>query len=105
MSVLNKNITLQAISGWLLISLMSSCADWNSAPTIVDQNLGRAAKNMIENQILYPEHGQDDTPSLTLDGQKAQTIIKAYREPASEAIDQSKKGVTFDVRNVGGTGN
>ena len=108
MQTLNKGIVVQVVTGLMLLillillMLMTGCAEWNSAPTVVDQNLGRAYHNMVENQTLYPEHGQNDHPILSLDGQKAQGVIDAYRMPAKDPREESKKGVTFDVKNVGG---
>lgn len=101
MQTLNKGIAIQVVAGLLFLTLMTGCAEWNSAPVVVEQNFGRAVNNMVKNQTLYPEHGQNDKPSLTLDGQKAQTVIRAYRESASEKLDKSKEGVNFDVENVG----
>ena len=59
---------------------------------------------MVKNQTLYPEHGQNDpTPiSCQMDGQKAQAVIDAYRQPAKEPLEKAKQGVNFDVKNVGG---
>lgn len=97
----NKGIAIQVVTGLLFLTLTTGCTEWNSAPVVVEQNFGRAVNNMVKNQTLYPEHGQNDKPSLTLDGQKAQTVIRAYREGASENLDKSKEGIKFDVRNVG----
>lgn len=98
---MHKGITIQIVSGLLFLTLTTGCAEWNSAPVVVEQNFGRAVNNMVKKQTLYPEHGQDDKPSLTLDGQKAQTVIRAYRRGASESLDKSKEGISFDVENVG----
>jgi hypothetical protein len=54
---------------------------------------------MVKNQTLYPEHGQNDKPVLGMDGQKAQGIIKAYRQPASGKLEDAKQAVTMDVAN------
>lgn len=93
-----------------LILMMVGCAEWNSHPVVVQQNFGKAVNNMVQNQTLYPEHGQDDTPILTMDGQKAQGSIRAYRDiPYSIRdghLEDAKNGVNFDVKNVGAsTGN
>ncbi len=101
MQTLNKGITMLLVAGLLFLTLMTGCAEWNSHPVVVQQNFGRAVNNMVKNQTLYPEHGQNDNPILTLDGQKAQGIIRAYREPAKEPLEASKKGAKFDVKNAG----
>ncbi|MDD5322803.1 MAG: hypothetical protein PHD43_19765 [Methylococcales bacterium] len=101
MKTLNKGITMQGVTGLLFLTLMTGCAEWDSHPVVVQQNFGNAVNNMVKNQTLYPEHGQNDHPILTLDGQKAQTVIKAYRQPAKDPLEQAKEGVTFDVKNVG----
>jgi hypothetical protein len=101
MQTLNKGIAMQVVTGLLFLTLMTGCAEWNSAPVVVDQNFGRAYHNMVKNQTLYPEHGQNDKPILSLDGQKAQHVIDAYRKPAGESLEQSKQPVTI---NIGGTG-
>jgi hypothetical protein len=49
---------------------------------------------MVKNQTLYPEHGQNDNPTLGMDGQKAQGIINAYRQPASAPLEGAKQAVT-----------
>lgn len=101
MQTLNRSTAMRAATGLMLLTLMPGCAEWNSAPVVVEQNFGHAVDNMIQHQTLYPEHGQDDRPILTLDGQKAQGAIGAYRKPAKEPLEESKTGVTFDVRQVG----
>ena len=57
---------------------------------------------MIKNQTLYPEHGQNDHPILSLDGQKAESIIDAYREPTEKKLEKSK-AKTFNL-NLNPTG-
>lgn len=101
MKTLNKGNTKQVVTGLLFLSLMTGCAEWNSHPVVVEQNFGQAVNNMIKNQTLYPEHGQNDNPTLTMDGQKAQAVIRAYREGPSEKLDKAKQGPVFNVRNVG----
>lgn len=101
MKTLNKGNTQRAATGLLFLTLMPGCAEWNSHPVVAEQNFGHAVNNMIKNQTLYPEHGQNDEPILGLDGQKAEGVIKAYRESASEKLEKSKQGAIFDVGNVG----
>ncbi|MDP1666926.1 MAG: hypothetical protein Q8L79_17595 [Methylobacter sp.] len=101
MQTLNKENIKQAVAGILFLTLMTGCAEWNSHPVVTEQNFGHAVNNMIKNQTLYPEHGQDDTPILGLDGQKSQAVIRAYREGASDRLDKAKQGASFDVKNVG----
>jgi hypothetical protein len=97
MQTLNKNNTMQLVSGLLLLMLMTGCAEWNSVPVVVDQNFGNAYHAMVKNQTLYPEHGQTDKPILSLDGQKAQGVINAYRVPAQKPLEDAKKGPTFTL--------
>ena len=99
MHILNKSYVRQIVSGLLLLTLMTGCAEWNSVPVVVDENYGRAYNNMVKNQTLYPEHGQNDDPALSLDGQKAQSIIKAYRAGASKKLDTAKEPVDVDINN------
>jgi len=80
-----------------LLMLIAGCAEWNSVPVVVDQNFGNAYHAMVKNQTLYPEHGQNDKPILSLDGQKAQGIINAYRVPAQKPLEDSKKAPTFTL--------
>jgi hypothetical protein len=105
MQALNKGKITQIMTALLLLTLMTGCAEWNSVPVVVDQNFGRAYHNMVQNQTLYPEHGQNDRPILSLDGKKAEGVIKAYRAGASGSLEDAKKGVKFDVGNVGGNSN
>lgn len=108
MQTLNKGIAIQGLTGLMLLTLMTGCAEWNSHPVVVQQNFGNAYRNMVKNQTLYPEHGQNDNPILSLDGQKAEGVIDAYRaQPPSiqgGKLEDAKKGVKLDVNSVGGTG-
>jgi hypothetical protein len=105
MQTLNKGIAMQGVTGLLLLTLMTGCAEWNSHPVVVEQNFGNAVNNMVKNQTLYPEHGQNDNPILSMDGQKAEGVIKAYRETPNSInkghLEDAKKGATFNVKNVG----
>jgi hypothetical protein len=110
MKTLNKGNTQRAATGLLFLTLMSGCAEWNSHPVVTQQNFGLAVNNMIKNQTLCPEHGlkaknpklcPENNQVLGLDGQKAQKVIEAYREGASEKLDKTKQGVNFNARNVG----
>lgn len=67
----------------LLLTLITGCAEWNSIPTVVDQNYGRAYTNMVKNQTLCPVHGQmakdpklcpEHGPVMAMDGQKPKVI-------------------------------
>jgi hypothetical protein len=93
----------------LLLTLITGCAEWNSVPTVVDQNYGRAYTNMVKNQTLCPEHGQmakdpklcpEHGPVIAMDGQKAQGNINAYRAAPKEGLEESKTGAQY----TGGTG-
>ena len=93
----------------LLLTLMTGCAEWNSVPTVVDQNHGRAYTAMVKNQTLCPEHGQkakdpklcpEHGPVMAMDGQKAQGNINAYRAVPKEVLEDSKIGAQY----TGGTG-
>lgn len=100
----------------LLLTLMTGCAEWNSVPTVVDQNHGRAYAAMVKNQTLCPEHGQkaknpqlcpEHGPVMAMDGQKAQGNIITYRLSPHETktdgtvrLEDSKIGAQY----TGGTG-
>ncbi|MEY3788863.1 MAG: hypothetical protein RLZ75_3071 [Pseudomonadota bacterium] len=99
MKILKKAHIGQCVTGLLLLTLLTACTEWNSHPVVVDQNFGRAYHNMVKNQTLYPEHGQNDKPTLGMDGQKAQGIINAYRQPASAPLEGAKQAVTMDAAN------
>ena len=99
MSKLNKSYICQLAPGLLLITLITGCAEWNSVPVVVDENFGRAYNNMVKNQTLYPEHGQNDDPALTLDGQKAEGIIRSYRAGTSKQLESAKEGVNVGIQN------
>ncbi|MDD2659478.1 MAG: hypothetical protein PHY54_07340 [Methylococcales bacterium] len=106
MQTLNNGIVMQGLTGLLLLTTLTGCAEWNSHPVVVQQNYGNAVRNMVKNQTLYPEHGRNDNPILSLDGQKAEGVINAYRQPAGESLEKAKEGVTnFSPTSVGGTGN
>ncbi len=102
MQTLNKSNIRQIVTGLLFLALMTGCAEWNSHPVVVEQNFGHAVNNMIKNQTLYAEHGQNDNPILKMDGQKAEGVIRAYREhPEEHSLEKAKQGAKFDVKSVG----
>lgn len=98
------------------LGLVTGCQEWSSVPSVVDQHSGDAYSNMVNNQTLCPEHGaKAKDPKLCpeyndvsgMDGQKAKTVLDAYRQGAAAPAEDAKKGVTFNVKSVGGssTGN
>lgn len=98
----------------LSLILLTGCPEWSSVPKVVDQNMGSAYANMIKYQTLCPEHGTKAKDSklcpehkdvMALDGQKAKGVIDAYRQPPVAPAEEAKKGVAFDVKNVGGSTN
>jgi hypothetical protein len=108
-----KRVFSQLIIATSLL-LLVGCPEWNSVPTVVDQNHGKAYQNMVSNQTLCPEHGvKAKDPTLCpehsivmgIDGQKSSNVINAYRQGANMPIEDAKKGVKFDVKNVGGNDN
>ncbi|MDO9423560.1 MAG: hypothetical protein Q7T40_05160 [Methylobacter sp.] len=101
MQLFTKGNVGQGATGLMLLALMTGCAEWDSHPVVVDQNFGNAVRNMVKHQTLYPEHGQDDKAIVTLDGQKAEGVIKAYREGSSKKLEQGKEAVIFDPGVVG----
>lgn len=98
MQTLNKVNVLQAITGLLLLILMNGCAEWNSHPVVTEHNFGNAVRNMVKNQTLYPEHGQNDNPVLSLDGQKAESLIGRYREASEQKLEESKKPLLINIK-------
>ena len=97
------------ITSALLLMLMTGCTEWNSVPTVVDENFGHAYVAMVKNQTLCPEHGQkaknptlcpEHGPVMAMDGQKAQGSIDAYRAAPKEPLEGSKIGAVY----TGGTG-
>jgi pyruvate dehydrogenase complex dehydrogenase (E1) component len=101
----HKRHLIKFITIALITSLTTGCTVWTSVPETVDQHYGDAVRNMIINQTLYNEQTDNDIPLLNMDGEKAQTIINAYRQPPSEKLEKAKQGVAFDAKSVGGTTN
>ncbi len=96
----------------IVLVMLTGCTEWNSVPIVVDQNLGKAYHNMVKNQTLCVEHGlkakdpkqcPEHGPVMAMDGQKAKGVIDEYRHGSVAPIEDAKKGVVFDVRNVGGS--
>ena len=92
----------------------TACSTWDSVPRRVDQHYGQAYHAMIDNQALCPEQDTavkntklcpKHSAVSTIDGQKAQEVIKSYRQGSATAIENAKRGVVFDSKNVGGSGN
>jgi|GEM_PF-2883832 hypothetical protein len=104
MNILKKANIKLSVAGLLLLTVLTACTEWNSHPVVVDQNFGRAYNNMVKNQTLYPEHGQNDNPTLGMDGRKAQTVINAYRQPSQKRLEQAKENVDFDFGSGSGGG-
>ncbi len=98
----------------LTLMMITGCREWNSVPTVVDQSLGKAYHAMVKSQTLCTEHGlkakdpklcPGHGPVMAMDGQKAKGVIDAYRQGSTQATEEAKKGVTFEVKNVGGSSN
>ena len=100
MHTLNKT-AVQLTIGLSLLLLLTGCPEWNSHPVVAQQHFGLAYKNMVKHQTLYPEHGRNDKPVLGMDGRKAESVINAYRQPAQEKLDESKKPVTIEIDSGG----
>ena len=92
----------------------TACSTWDSVPRRVDQHYGQAYHAMIDSQALCPEQGgavkytkscPKHAAVSAIDGQKAQEVIKSYRQGSAIAIENAKRGVVFDSKNVGGSGN
>ena len=92
---LSNNIVFTGLASILLT--ITGCADWRTTPETVDRYHGMAVKNMIENQTLYPEHNLQHRQVLSIDGPKAETIMKIYREPQDIELQQGKEPVKVDV--------
>lgn len=90
MQILTKNMIFAVGTGFCVLTFLTACAEWNSVPVVVDKQFGNAVRNMVSNQILYPEHGQNDRPILTIDGQKIQSVVSDYRESASDKLNKAK---------------
>ena len=96
-----------------VVMIITSCAKWSSVPKVVDQNYSKAFHAMVKNQTLCTEHGvkakdaklcPEHVPVVAMDGQKAQKTLEAYRQGALVPLEDAKKGVVFDTKNVGGSG-
>ena len=90
---------------------ITACTEWDSVPRVVDQHYGQAYHAMLNNQALCPEQGAAVKGSKlcpkhadisAIDGQKAQEIVKAYRQGSTNSIENAKRGVVFDSKTVGG---
>lgn len=79
-----------------VLLVLSACAEWQTTPTAVDDNFGLAVSNMIENQTLYPEHGQEFRQDLLIDGQKAEFILKGYRAPVTD-LREAKERIEIEI--------
>ena len=97
MKMQNKLSSNLCAVGIIPIILLTACADWQSEPVVVDDNFGYAVRSMVKNQTLYPEHGQNDDPLMSLDGQKAEGVIEAYRSGPVEEQSKAKERVELDV--------
>jgi len=84
----------------LLISaaLLYGCADWNSVPKTVDDNMGNAVRHMVKAQTLNPDSAYADNPVIGLDGQKSESNIKAYRSGGID-LRQGKTPIELDIND------
>lgn len=102
MQTYSKNNIRTVITGLIVSTLLTACAEWNAASVVVDQQYGQSVRNMIKNQILYPEHGQNDKPVLAMDGQKAQGIVNDYRDSNSAKLERAKTSTFLPINSIGG---
>ena len=77
---------------------LSGCADWNSVPETVDDNMGNAVRHMVKSQILNPDSAYADKPVLGLDGQKSEGNIRAYRAGGID-LRKGKESIDLDIGN------
>lgn len=87
----------------ICLLFMAGCADWQTTPTTVDKHFGKAVKNMVANQTLYPEHSQQLLPEVrSLDGQKGQRALTDYRLPEvnkPNSVSRAKERVPVDIES------
>jgi hypothetical protein len=88
------------ITALMFTGILTACAEWSSKPAVVEANFGDSVRNMVKNQTLYPEHNQNDKPVLSLDGQKAQGIVKDYRDSESSKLDKAKQAVYLPAGSI-----
>lgn len=102
MKILSKNMFTVVGTGLCVLILITACAEWNSVPVVVDQQFGQAVNHMVKNQILYPEHGQNDKTILSMDGQKIQGVVQDYRASSSDKLNKAKQPTYLPVQTQGG---
>jgi len=77
---------------------LSSCADWNSVPVVVDDNFGNAVRHMVKSQTLNPNSPYADKPVLGLDGQKSEGNIRVYRSGNTD-LRQGKTPLELEIND------
>jgi type IV pilus biogenesis protein CpaD/CtpE len=78
--------------GIVMALLLGGCA---SEPRHLDAQFGSSVTAAIQAQTLNPGAGDDSTPVMSMDGQKAAGTLEAYRR------DVQKKTQVRDVINLG----
>jgi hypothetical protein len=89
-----------------LIILLNGCTGWNSAPERLKADYGQSVRNLVNNQIYYPEKSQhpDALAPDVLDGMKADTILKdGYRSVLAKP-DEVRKRTSLSVMSSGSGG-
>jgi len=86
--------------------LLSACAGWDSAPERIQADYGLSVRNLVNNQIYYPEKAQHPATLApdTLDGMKAESILKdGYRSVLAKP-DEVRKRTSLSVMGSGSSG-
>lgn len=76
--------------------VLTACADWQTTPTVLDNDHGKSVRQMVQSQTLYPEHSQEPRQVLLLDGRKGVGIYMPYQTPASDL----RKGKETVQKNI-----
>jgi hypothetical protein len=85
--------------------LLSGCAAWSATPERLQTDYGLSVRSMIDNQIYYPEKSRnpDALSPDTLDGMKAETLLKdGYRDVIAKP-DEVRKHTSLSVIGSGKT--
>jgi type IV pilus biogenesis protein CpaD/CtpE len=83
---MEMKITRYALLGVTVAMSLAGCETMSepAEPTLAP-NFGNAVKANMAAHIVNPEAGKKEQPAPPLDGQKAERVIKDYRQETGEA--------------------
>lgn len=98
--------TIRLLGGLHLVLHLSSCSQWNSAPTRVVQDYGNSVRNMVVDSTYNgykSQHPASYTPA-GIEGQKAAVILQRSYQSDIGSPQRVRSAAQLNITNQGGGG-